>query len=314
MMGMIKPSQPKNPLATYGVCHLRAAFSSLGRIMRTPLVSFLTIAVIAITLALPTSFYVILQNMHQVSQQWNNNNNQISLYLKNNISNSQAQDLLRQLNNNSQIAKVNYISPQQGLAEFTKSLALEEAMNSLQNNPIPAVIIIQPITAIQSPAAIQNLVESLRELPEVSLVQLDMQWLERFHNIVDLVQHVVNALAVLLGIGVLLIVGNAIRLATQNERREIAVLKLVGATNAFVRRPFLYSGIWYGLFGGLIAWAIVALIVFWLQNPVAKLASSYGSNFYLQGLSDSDGLHLLLASILLGLIGSWFVVSRSLAR
>lgn len=314
MMRMIKPNQPKNPLATYGVCHLRAAFSSLGHIARKPFVSFLTIAVIGITLALPTSFYVILQNMHQLSQQWNTNSAQISLYLKNNVSNYQAQDLLQQLQNNSQIAKATYISPEQGMAEFTKSLELEDALNALQKNPIPAVIVVQPDSSMQTPEAVQDLVDSLKQIPEVSIVQLDMQWVQRFHNIVDLVQHIVTALAVLLGAGVLLIIGNTIRLATQNERREISVLKLVGATNAFVRRPFLYSGIWYGLFGGLIAWAIVSCTVFWLQVPAAKLASSYGSDFYLQGLSNSDGLHLLLASILLGLIGSWFVVNHSLAK
>jgi cell division transport system permease protein len=314
MTGMIRPNQPKNYLAIYGVCHLRAAFSSLGRIMRTPLVSFLTIAVIGITLALPTSFYVILENMHQLSQQWSNNNSQISLYLKNDISNYQARDLLQQLRNNSQIAKVVYISPQQGLNEFTKSLGLDNAVSALQNNPIPGVIVVQPINSLNTPEEVQFLVNTLKQLPEVSVVQLDMQWLQRFHNIVDLVQHVVTALTILLAIGVLLIVGNTIRLATQNERREISVLKLVGATNAFIRRPFLYSGIWYGLFGGLVAWAIVALIVFWLQDPAAKLASSYSSNFYLQGLSNSDGFHLLLASILLGLVGSWFAVSRSLAK
>jgi cell division transport system permease protein len=311
---MIKPSQPKNLLAAYVVCHLRAAFSSLGRIVQTPFVSFLTIAVIGITLALPTSFYVILENMHQLSQQWNNNNSQISLYLKENISNYQARDLLQQLQNNSQIAHVTYISPQQGLNEFTKSLALENSINSLQKNPIPGVIVVQPNSFITAPEDVKVLMNSLKELPEVEMVQLDMQWLQRFHNIVELVQHVVTALTVLLGAGVVLIVGNTIRLATQNERREISVLKLVGATNAFVRRPFLYSGIWYGLFGGLIAWATVSLAVFWLQAPAVKLAKSYNSNFYLQGLSSSDGFHLLLASILLGLIGSWFVVNRSLAR
>lgn len=312
MMGTAKPEQPKNWLRAYITNHLRAAFSSFGSIVRAPLVSFLTIAVIGVTLALPVSFYVLLENLHEVAQNWSNT--QISLYLKPNISYSQTQDLLQQLRNNSHLAKVEYISPQQGLNEFIQSLGLSDIGN-LGKNPIPPVVVVQPIKSlIKDPEAIHELANSLGKLPEVKTIQLDMQWLQRFHNIVELTRRIVTALAVLLGIGVLLIVGNAIRLATQNERREISVLKLVGATNAFIRRPFLYSGVWYGLFGGLIAWAIVSVVVFWLQDPVIKLAASYGSNFYLQGLSTTNGLHLLLASVLLGLIGSWFVVNRSLAN
>jgi len=296
----------------YCFAHMRAAFSGLGRLFSSPFSGLLTIMVIGIALALPTCLYIMLQNIQDLTQGWKNSSTQISLYLKSDLSNIRTQDLLHQLRTNPEIADVSYISPQQGLEEFSQVLDTQKVVSLLHKNPLPGVILVQPILSLRSPPVITVLLNSLGNLPEVDSSQLDLEWLQRLGNIINLAKHGVYVLAFLLGIGVLFIVGNTIHLATQNERKEISVLKLVGATNAFIRRPFLYIGVWYGLFGSIIALILVSIILSRLQKPVAKLASSYNSGFYLHNLSFSATFCLLSISILLGLISSWFVVNREL--
>ena len=305
-----KNRQPRSKIKTYFGCHLRAMISSLGKLSRTPTTTFMTIMVIGIALALPTNFYVLLRNMQSLSQKWNNNSAEISLYLKMNVTPSRTQSLIQQLKANPKISDVRHISAQQGLQEFSKVLGNNEVTTMLATNPLPELIIVNPVTELRTSRAINALLHKLKALPEVEVVQLDLQWLQRLDNIIVLVQRIILALAFLLGIGVLSIVGNTIRLAAQNERKEIEVMNLVGATNAFIRRPFLYIGIWYGLLGGIIAWFLETLALLWLRGSVENLASSYGSDFYVQGLDLNGGLRLLLFSILLGLIGSWLVVDR----
>jgi cell division transport system permease protein len=292
----------------YLVAHLRASLVSLGKLLRSPFTSFMTVSVIGIALALPTTLYVILQNAQSLGQSWKDNSTQISVYLKTNLSKVQTQDVLHQLRANPEIANVSYISPQQGLKEFRKVLDNQKVINTLHKNPLPGLILVQPILSLRSPLAITHLLDTVKKLPEVDTVQLNLAWLQKLHNIINLAQHIIYAIGFLLALGILLIVANAIRLATQREREEISILKLVGATNAFIRRPFLHAGIWYGLFGGIIAWVLVTIILWWLRLPVAKLASSYNSNFYLHGLTTGTGIGLLLISMVLGLIGSWVVV------
>jgi len=299
-------------LKMYGAFHLRACLASLGRLTKTPFASLLTIAVIGIALALPATLCVMLQNTQNLTHNWKNNSTQISVYLKTNISQSRTQDLLHQLRTNPEIANVAYISPQRGLKEFSQILGNQKVIDVLHKNPLPGVILVSPILSMHSSLAINQLLDTLKHLPEVDNAQLDLQWLQRLHNIINLAQQSVLALAFLLGIGVLLIIANTIRLTTQNERKEISILQLVGATNSFIRRPFLYAGIWYGLFGGLIAWILVSIILWWLKTPVAKLASSYNSDFYLQSLTVSSTLNLLISGIFLGLIGAWIVISQEL--
>jgi len=305
-----KTLKPKYKIKNYLECHLRAMISSLGKLLRTPLISFMTIAAIGIALALPTNFYILLRNMQNLSLQWNNNSSQISLYLRMNTAPSRVQELIQRLKINPQINNVRYISAQQGLQEFSKILGNDKITTILSKNPLPELIIINPIPELRTPQKINTMINTMKSLPEVEIVQLDLQWLQRLDDIIVLAKKITTVLAFLLGIGVLSIVGNTIRLAIQNERKEIEVLNLLGATNAFIRRPFLYTGIWYGLFGGLIAWLSEIISLIWLRNPIKNLAYSYNSSFYIEGLSFNDGLYLLLFSIVIGLIGSWIVADR----
>jgi cell division transport system permease protein len=299
-------------LKMYGALHLRASLASLGRLTRDPFASLLTIAVIGIALALPATLFIVLQNTQNLTHSWKNNSTQISVYLKTNISKTRTQDLLHQLRTNPEIANVAYISPQRGLQEFSQILGNQKVIDILHKNPLPGVILVSPILSMHSSLAINQLVDTLKNLPEVDNAELDLQWLQRLNNIIYVAKQSVLALAFLLGIGVLLIIANTIRLATQNERKEIYILQLVGATNSFIRRPFLYAGIWYGLCGGLIAWIVISVILWWLKAPVAKLASSYNSDFYLQTLSAKATINLLMSGIFLGLIGAWLVISQEL--
>ncbi len=298
----------KTKLKMYCIAHLRANLASLGKILRAPFSSFMTIVIIGIALALPASLYVMLQNARDLTQGWKSNSSQISVYLKTNLSRVQTQDILHQLRVNPEIADVAYISPEQGLKEFGKALGSEKVISSLHRNPLPGLILVQPILSLRSPIAITHLLDSIKKLPEADTVQLNLTWLQKLQNIINLAQHIIYALGLLLALGIVLVIGNAMRLATQNERQEITILKLVGATNSFIRRPFLHAGIWYGFFGGIIAWIIITIILRWLQIPVAKLAAAYNSNFYLHGLTTGSGICLLLISMALGLIGSWVVV------
>ena len=296
----------------YGACHLRACLFSLGRLIRKPFNTFSTVAVIGIALALPAALYVVLLNIQGVTSGWSQNTTEIALYLQKDLSSGQTQDLVRQLRADKQISNVKYISPEQGLEDFSKVIGADNVVTSLKTNPLPGVILVQPTPSASSPIALGQFLGSLQNLPEVSTAKLDMQWLQRFNSIVSLIQSGVLALGFLLGLGVLLIIGNTIRLATQNDRREIAVLKLVGATDAFIRRPFLYAGVWYGFFGGMVAWILINIVLWWLRGPASKVASAYGSDFYLSSLATNMGVHLLIISVLLGLLGAWVVVSKNL--
>lgn len=299
-------------IKTYAAFHTRACLFSLGRLLRKPVNTFLTVAVIGIAMALPASLYMLSLNFQGVTTGWSKNTTQIALYLKTDLSETRIQDVVRQLKMNPQVTNVTYISPQQGLEDFGKVIGSKTALSSLHENPLPGVIMVQPILSLRSPIEITQMVSSLQAFPEVSSAKLNMQWLQRFNSILNLIQSGITILGILLALGVLLIIGNTIRLATQNDQREISVLKLVGATDAFVRRPFLYTGFWYGLFGGVFAWLIVNIVLWWLRAPAAQVASAYSSSFYLSSLSANTGLHLIIATILLGLIGAWLTVTRHL--
>lgn len=293
--------------------HGQAFFSSLGRLWRQPLANLMTIAVIGIALALPATLYILLQNVQSLSHGWTDNA-QITLFLKQDVTPSQVQVLQQQLNLQNDISKVTYISPEQGLKQFEHESGFGHVLQQLHTNPLPEVLIVQPGGALTTPLAIHELVNRLQSLPQVGVAQLDMGWIKRLFGIIDLAEHGVWALGALLAVAVILIVGNTIRLSIQNRRDEIEVTKLVGATNAFVRRPFLYTGILYGFFGALIAYILVSLLLTWLSAPVAKLAGLYESSFALSGFNLLSSEVLFIIGMGLGLLGAWIAVTRQLRQ
>ena len=305
-----KPNM-KMQLQSYFINHLRVFLSSLGRLYQFPGPSIMTIVVIAIALALPAGFYVILQNAQYLSNSWDGAI-KLSLYLKTSTSPERAKRLANHLSTHAQIDNLNFISRQDSLAEFRANSGFNKALNSLRVNPLPAVITISPIIDKQSSLAIEKLKQELAKLPEVDIVKLDMQWVKRLIGIINIVQRAILVLACMLSIAVILVISNTIRLDIQNRVREIHVQKLIGATNAFVRRPFLYTGFWYGTLGSLLAWILVNIGLFLLSAPIQHLAKLYQSEFELNYLSSSTGFLMIFISISLGYIGSWLAVGHHL--
>jgi len=302
-----------SPFKAWGINHLRTLIASLGVMTRQPAASFMTIAVIAIALALPAGMFVLLNNASHISVGWDNSA-QISVFLKSDVSEKQARQLMGKLRIFDDVAAVSMINKVQALKEFKKISGFGGAVEALGDNPLPHVLTIQPVIDESRPDKIRHLIKQLNRQKQVELAQLDLQWVKRLFAMLDIAQQAIWVIASLLGIAVLLVVGNTIRLDIQNRREEIQVTKLIGGTNAFIRRPFLYTGFWYGIGGGLFAWLLTSLSINLLDNSVAHLASLYNSGFELRGLSFSEAINMIAFSCFLGLAGSWIAVGRHLSE
>ncbi len=293
--------------------HAQVFLGSLGRLSHAPLTSLMTATVIGIALALPGGLYLLLHNAERLGGDWQGSAH-ISLYLKRDVGEAQGRALAARLRGRPGVRQVTYISREQGLREFRAASGFGAALDALKTNPLPAVLVVQPALSGDGPQAVQGLLEALRKLPQVALAQLDMAWVRRLYALMALAQRGVAILAAMLALAVLLVVGNTIRLDIQNRREQIEVTKLVGGTDAFIRRPFLYSGLWYGLAGGAIAWLLVRAALWLLQGPVRRLALLYHSDFTLTSLGLGPSAILLAGGGLLGLLGSWLAVRRHLAE
>lgn len=298
-------------LGNYLTLHAQALIATLGQLTRRPFATLMTVAVIGIALALPAGLYVLLSNAQRMIGGWEGAN-QISLFLKSEISAARAQQLAGQLRQQPTIAAIDYISRDDALEEFRRLSGFGEALGALTENPLPAVLVVHLKREVSEPARIEQLLAELRQRPEVDIAQLDMQWVKRLYALMAMVERAVIVLASLLGVAVLLVVGNTIRLAIHGRRDEIVISKLIGATDAFIRRPFLYSGAWYGLGGGLLALLLVEFSLVVLEQPVHNLALLYNSGFALRGLDAATSALLLGGGALLGLLGSWLAVGRHL--
>jgi len=298
-------------MKNYLLRHLQVFFYTLGQLAHTPLSSFMTMAVIGITLALPAGLYVLINNIQTASAGWDGKA-QISVFLKPGTTQQQAQALETKIRRLRPVESVQYISPEAAMEEFKHLSGFGGALDALEHNPLPAVLVIRPSDGHSDPESLQALVASLRGLGNADLVQLDLEWVKRLHLLLRLAERGVWLLAVLLGLAVLLTIGNTIRLAILNRRDEIEIIKLIGGTNAFIRRPFLYSGLLQGLFGAGIAWVLVQTGLLLLAGPVRELATLYTSPFGVQGLDTSTSLALLASGAVLGWLGSRLAVGRHL--
>jgi cell division transport system permease protein len=299
-------------LRSYFLRHVQVFFYSLGQLSRAPVSTLMTCMVIGIALALPAGLQTLLKNVQQLSGGWESTA-QISVFLNKNIQATQAQKLKADIQNWPNVISVHYISREQALKEFQALSGFGDALKALNTNPLPSVLIVKPVVSSGiNEQTTQNLLDKLRNLKQTDKAQLDMQWVRRLYAIMNIVERGVLILALLLASAVLLVVGNTIRLAIQNRRKEIVVMKLIGGTDAFIRRPFLYTGFWYGLFGGIIAWLLVSFTLLSISQPIEKLTTLYQNQFELNNMSFMTILTLLGSSILLGLAGSWFAVGRHL--
>jgi cell division transport system permease protein len=295
-----------------GARHLQAFLSSLGKLVRAPLATFLTLLVIALALALPAALRVLVNNAQSATGNFANAVD-MSVYLKTDVPLAKAQQLAQAAQQRSDVAAVTLIPADQGLKDFRAYSGFGDALAALKENPLPHVLHVRPKSDYSSSASLEALRRYFSAWPEVDVVQVDAEWVQRFNAILEVLRRLLLIAAALLGVGVLAVIGNTIRLEIQARRAEIEVTKLVGGSNAFVRRPFLYTGVLYGLCGALLAWGIVALVVAVLAQPVATLAQLYGSRYLLLGLDRDDVAILLAAGVVLGWLGAWLAAARHLA-
>lgn len=290
--------------------HREMAAEAWRRFMAAPLSSAMTSLVIAIALALPAALYVGLANFQQAVAGWDGQP-QISVFMDKRARPQALQQFAGQLEADPLVSEVQEISPEQALAEFEAQSGFGDVLDGLQENPLPTVFLLRPASADQ--AELEKLAQRLRDSALTDSVVLDVAWVQRLAQLTALAQRLLLGFAALLAVGVVLVMVNTIRLHIESRRDEILVVKLVGATNAFVRRPFLYSGFWYGLTGGLVAWGLVMLGLALLSGPAQDLAQSYQSSFELRGMGLATMLLLVGGAAILGLLGAWVAVMRHIS-
>lgn len=308
----VAPLRSAGPFSGWVRLHLRTAASSVGRLFRQPFASLMIILVIAVTLAIPASLNLVITNANSLSAGWDNALD-FSVFLQRDLSADDAAALARLIGQRADVETVRLITSAEALEEFRRQSGFGAALDQLSSNPLPHTLVVRP-GAANTGASMILLQEELGNLPEAESVQVDTQWVQRFHAILDIVRRAIAIAAALLGVAIVVIIGNTIRLDIQNRREEIEVTKLIGASNAFVRRPFLWSGFWYGLFGGLLAVGLVQAGLFLLEEPVARLAGLYQGGASMLNLSGPEMLSIVALGVGLGLVGSWSAAARHMRR
>lgn len=292
--------------------HLLAASNSLNHLSRTPGASMMTIVVIAISLTLPAVFWVFTDNLATLTKNWQRQGH-ISLYLKSPLSATEEAAFLEQVRQTEGVGTVSLKSAAEGLLELQQQEGMQDIMRYLPQNPLPAVIDVDPALNITTPLQMEQLYKKLQAYPQVDQAKLDMEWINRLHAILSFANKAANALIALLASAVVLIIGNTLRLAMQNRHEEIQLLKLMGATDPYIARTFLYSGIWYSLGGAILAVLFVNIIMLSLSLVVTQLASAYKMHYSISGLSVKQAYLMLIISIILGWLGARLSVNRQIA-
>jgi len=293
--------------------HAQTFVGSLGRIVNAPLATLMTVSVIAVALALPLLLNMFLVNLRVATASWNQAID-ISAYMNKKASAERTQAAAKQLRTRSDVAAVHIITAAEALTQFRDTSGFGDALDALGDNPLPDTLVVTPAPSAAAPRDMANLEAAIASLADVQTVQIDTQWVTRLHAMLEILRRTVWLTAALLGLGVVLVVGNTIRLDILNRRVEIEVMKLVGATDAFTRRPFLYSGIWYGFGGGIVALVLCASAFALLARPVGQLAGLYGSDFRIHGLDLGSVTTTLVIAVLLGWTGSWIAATRHIQR
>jgi len=291
--------------------HGDVAQDCLRQLLSAPVSTFMTVLVLAVALALPAFLFSTLSNASRLSDSWDNEN-KISLFLQTNLSESQVDGFVQNLLLRPDLIAIDLVDASQGLLEFKQHSGLSDVIDSLEKNPLPAVVYV--LGKDNTEQGLENLRNELKAMPQVEQAVLDLNWVKRFNAIVLVIERSVVALSVLLAFAILLIIGNTIRLNVESRSEEILVSKLMGATNAWVRRPFLYSGVFYGVAAAIVALLILEFAMLVVKNPVTQLAQLYQSHFSLVGLGVVGSVTLVSLSLVLGLLGAMLSVNKFLAK
>jgi cell division transport system permease protein len=304
----VAPLRSAGPVTIWLGRHGRTASASFSRLVHQPFASLMIILVIAVTLAIPAALNLAIKNFTVISSSWDDALD-FSVFLDTGISESDAEALAGLIAQRADVDDVRLITADEALAEFKQQSGFGSALDHLPDNPLPHTLVVRPSPA-NTPQSMTLLREELDGLPETELVQVDTEWVQRFHAILEIVQQAIMIGAGLLGAAIIVIIGNTIRLEIQNRRDEIEVTKLIGASNAFVRRPFLWSGFWFGLFGSVLALGLVQYGLYLLRPTVARLAGLYQSGTTMLTLDLRDSLVIVAIGVTLGLAGSWLAAAR----
>jgi cell division transport system permease protein len=296
-------------LAGYLERHAQTCVASLGRLAREPVSTLMTIGVISLALAIPGCLYLLVQNARAVASGYSGALD-MTVYLKPGDSELRARNLTDQIGRRAEVESARLVTASEGLAEFRRWSGFGPALDALAGNPLPHSIIVRP--RLPTAESVERLRGALASLPGVDVVNVDAAWVRRFLALLEVVRRTLLILAFVLGAAVLVVVGNTIRLDIDVRRPEIEVTKLVGGSDAFVRRPFLYGGLWYGLGGGLLAWLVVSAVSLGLAGPINRVAAAYDSRFVLTGLSWPAVAVLVLGGALLGWTGAYLAATRHL--
>jgi len=283
--------------------HAQVGVASIGRLYARPVATLMVWLVIGVALALPALLQVVVRNLEAVGP-GQGRAYSIDVFLKPELSTARAQQVAGRVGERADVAQVQLITAEQGLTEFRLRSGFGEALDALTDNPLPATLIITPAPSATTPAAMDALRTSLAKLAEVDQVIADMQWLERLQALLAVSRRISEGAGILLAVAVLLVVGQVVRGDIETRRAEIEVSKLLGASDGFVRRPFLYTGLWYGLGGGLLAWLLVVVAVQLASPGVARVAALYGSDYQLLGLPFAGYFSLVATGAVLGWMGS----------
>lgn len=308
----VAPVRSSGAFSTWMTRHASSSLGSLGRLARQPFSSFMIVLVIGVTLSIPAAINVIVKNAQSVSASWDNALD-FSVFLQQDVSIDEAQGLASLIAQRADIETVNLITADEAMATFKQQSGFGDALNQLSDNPLPHTLSVRPGPGNTS-ASLILLQEEISNLPEAEMVQVDTDWVQRFHAILDIVRQAIAIGSALLGIAIVVIIGNTIRLDIENRREEIEVTKLIGASNAFVRRPFLWTGFWYGLFGGVVALLVVQYGLYLLRGPVSRLAGLYQGNIDVASLDITESAALIGAAVVLGLFASWLTAARHMRR
>lgn len=298
----------------WGRRQLYSFFSSLGTLLSHRVGTLMTVLVLGIAMALPLGLYVTVKNLRALDLQqdeWGT----ITVFLKSEAREQEALSLAGLINLDLGADAVP-VSPEQGMEQFRAASGFGQALDVFEENPLPWVLLVtpEPVEGKEISIAVAALDDWLKGRDEVDFVQVDFKWLQRLAGLLELGQALVSVLTVLFAMAVIVVVANTIRLDVASRAEEIHVLSLVGAGNSFIRQPFLYSGFWYGLLGGLVSLLLFNLSLYYLRRPLEHLLDAYGNNFVVVNIGGAGPFVVLLAGGLLGLIGAWIAVQRYLRQ
>ncbi len=266
-----------------------------------------------LSLTLPATLHVIVKNVQSINLEWDSAS-EISLFLNDGLSEQQISSAIRRLRSYDEIEKLKYISKEDAVTEFKTLSGFGEALDYLESNPLPASFIVTPTKFHKQADPAKALLAKLEKEREIDFGKLDIDWLARLNAIVSMLEEAVITVALLLMVSVVLIIGNTIRLSIISRKEEIEVMKLVGATESFIQRPFVYTGIWYGLMGGFVAFLIVTFVIWWMQAAIGEISGLYMADFHIEGLTLSEFGTLMLIASGLGFTGGILVGTPSCKR